>query len=274
MNLKDYTESLVKKYSIILKPDQNFMIDEKLIKKIVSCAKIKPDETILEIGAGLGFLTKEIARSGSVIAVELDSSLETILKKEIENSKMKIVTGNILDLINNLEFDKIVSNIPYSICESLLQKLTKIKFDLAVLTVPKSFAYRLIKENTKLYYFSRAFFSAKILFDVPKEAFYPKPNTSSTVIELKPKTKKEYRKEKIDYILRELFLQGEKKLKNSLREAIINLNKEILGKNLTKRKSKGLIEELKIADKILEKRPIELDFADMKYLKEKLEIIL
>ncbi|MBU0530675.1 MAG: methyltransferase, partial [Nanoarchaeota archaeon] len=143
MSLEKRMNDLIMKYKV--RPDalldQSFMIDERMIKRIVSKACIKPGETVLEIGAGIGFLSIELVRTGGkVTSVELDERLRPILKEELKGTGIKIVCGNALEYIKGKGFDKIVSNTPYSICEPLVQRLTKTKFKEAFLSVPKRFA--------------------------------------------------------------------------------------------------------------------------------------
>ena len=111
------------------------MIDFEIICRIVDAAKIKTNETILEIGAGKGYLTKALAKEAKkVIAVEIDSKL----KKYLKMKKVQVIIGNALENIHNLQFDKIVSNIPYSISEPLINKLIFENFKVAILTIPKA----------------------------------------------------------------------------------------------------------------------------------------
>ena len=176
------------------------MINKKLIDKIVNYLEIEKNETILEIGAGSGNLTKEL--KGNIIAVEVDKDLI----KELEKIKnIKIINKNILDCIGNIKFDKITGNLPYSICEPLLNKLIKLKFKLAIFTLPakfiRGFVIKLVLNE---------FFNFEILEEVSKEDFEPKPKVKSIVIKLIPKE---------HGIFGEIYLQQDKKLKNALREA-------------------------------------------------------
>src|SRR3989344_5038270 len=112
--------------------DQHFLTNEKTAKQIVSLLKIKPNESVLEIGPGKGVLSKYINKA---TLVELDKDLYEGLKKKFPNHK--IINKNILKL--RLNYDKIIGNLPYSICEPLINKLLKSRFKLAILTVPEKF---------------------------------------------------------------------------------------------------------------------------------------
>jgi len=234
--------------------DQHMMTDKKIIKKIVSFAGIKSCETVLEIGAGSGNLTRELAKkSNHVIAVEIDKKFESRLK-EIKNTK--VIIGNVLKEIKNLKFDKIVSNIPYAVCEPLFQKLPFCEFRLAVLTVPKKFAYRLLSKKTKLGLIMHEFFEIKILLDVPKTAFEPPPNTNSVVILLKFRRKKT--------LLSVVFSQPKSKIKNAIMRALF------FSRKMTKNQARKHLKTLELNNKLLEKKVIDTDLEDIKALKKAL----
>lgn len=165
------------------------MVNKEIVKKIVYIAKIAPDETIIEIGAGKGILTKELVKKAKkVIAIEIDKKLKPVLERNLRDYK------NVTILIKNalkadLSADKIIGNLPFAICESLIQKLPSFDFKRAVFTVSKSFAYRLLAKPgddnySKLSKFAQKNFEIKIEMDVPKESFEPRPKTNSVIISL------------------------------------------------------------------------------------------
>ncbi len=263
---------IIKKYSIQpnLYLDQHFMIDKEIIKKIIEFGQIKKTETVLEIGAGLGFLTKEIARHAKkIVAVEIDKELANVIKKETKKlDNIEIIQGNALDLIHKIKFDKIISNTPYLITEALIQKLIYCNFKTAVLTLPKHFFEILnAKEDNSQYsrlsIFFQCFFSIKYLLSIPKEAFYPESGSKDIVIEIKKLTESDYKKNPEKYIIKELFLQKTKKIKNSLMEAIINYNK-LSGKAVTKKQAKKIIKGLGLNNKLLEKQIKGIDLNGLK----------
>jgi len=170
-----------------MQKDQHFMRDAETIRKIVVLADIGSNEKVIEIGAGRGALTKELAKSARrVIAIELDSTLKPVLEKKLGS------IGNVSILIKNalkadLSADKIVGNIPYAICEPLLRKLPMYEFKKAVLTVSKSFAYRLLakpgeKNHSELSDFAQKKFKILIEMELEKGVFEPRPGTNSVVI--------------------------------------------------------------------------------------------
>ena len=240
------------------------MTDTETIKRIVLFADIKPGETILEIGAGTGFLTDELLKvSSKVIAIERDKNLAGILRKRLKDKQgLDVIEGNALKILDTLKFDKIVSNIPYSIAEALIMKLLEKEFERAVLTVPKSFAYKLIaklgdKNFSRLSLMAEEFFSIEILMDVPKNAFEPRPKTNSVVIVIEPKKNKS--------LLRSVIRRRKMKVKNALREGLC----ETFG--ITKREARKLINMLKINNVILEKRVLNLSTEELKSVAQKVK---
>src|SRR3989344_1866793 len=187
-----------------MKYDQHFMIDVEVAKNIVSFLDIKENEKVLEIGSGKGVLTQFL--KGNITIVEVDKKLCKRLKEKFPN--IKIINANILDYNGN--FDKIISNVPYSICEPLMNKLLKMDFKKAILTVPINF----MKKGV-LSLLMKHFFNIKNLLEVNKHAFYPVPKTDSKVIEISHKKLNE--KEKL---LNKIYLQSDKKLKNVLKKKL------------------------------------------------------
>ena len=238
--------------------DQHFMTDLRTLEKIVRAADISEGDRILEVGAGTGNLTRVLVNSGAkIIAVELDEELACALKEKFSGRKnVEVMEGNALKLIKKTKFDKIVSNIPYAICEPLLQELKKLKFEVAVLTVPAGFAKNMASES-RLGLETRIFFDVKKLFAVPSSAFAPEPDTESVVVSIKP-TKK--------FILRAVLLQPNKLVKNAIMEALILRNK------CTKNQAREAIKGMKISNSIAEKRVEGIDLNDLRQLVSKLKL--
>lgn len=221
--------------------DQHFVTDREVLLRVVKLAKIQKDETILEVGAGTGNLTKLLVeKAKKVYAVEKDKKLFLELKK-IKNKKLKPILANALEL-NLSKFDKIVANIPYSISEPLIQKLIYEDFKLAVLLLPEGFVKIISEKKTKFSLISKLFFKIELDREVFPESFYPKPKVLSRIILLRPKIPK-----KEELIFREFIKQKDKKAKNALREAVI---KSSSGKNITKRKARDFLKDFKINKKV------------------------
>lgn len=169
---------LLAKYKITPDPlkDQFFLVDEEVVRKIIKVADIKPNEKILEIGPGLGTITRELAKSAKKVwAIEIDPQFKPLLAVLPRN--VKIIYGNALDI--KIKFDKLVAGLPYSLCEPLMLKLINAHFRAVVLILPKKFAQNLLTHPI----FS-ALYKTKIISEVAKVAFYPRPKTSSVLVKI------------------------------------------------------------------------------------------
>src|SRR4030042_4572973 len=98
--------------------DQHFLIDEKVIDRIIRYAELDGKETVLEIGAGTGNLTKNLAKNAAnVIAIESDHRLVEVLD-DLSLTNVKVIHGDALQ-VEFPRFDKVVSNLPYSISSDI-----------------------------------------------------------------------------------------------------------------------------------------------------------
>jgi 16S rRNA (adenine1518-N6/adenine1519-N6)-dimethyltransferase len=208
--------------------DQHFMVDNRFLQKIINASELKNHDIVLEVGAGEGALTGLLCDNCKVIAVERDDSLCSYLR-ELDMHNAIIINANAMDVLQEFEFNKIVSNIPYSISEPLIRNLLKSKIDLAVLTVSEGFA-KLLNSMNRIGVMTRAFFKVEILGSVPNTAFSPIPDVKSAIIKLTPKEKPSGK----DLLLRELVYQEDKKIRNALIDYLWNKGK-------TKRKAKELV---------------------------------
>ncbi len=207
------------------------MINEELCERIVSHLKIKKDETVLEIGPGKGALTKYIIKkTDKLVVIELSYKLSSELISKFKN--VEVLNESITNF-KELDFDKIIGNLPYSVIESLVRPLIISKFNLAVFTVPNNF---MKKGMLKL--LLPMFFEIETLEEVNKDAFFPKPKIKSKVISIKHKEMNE--KEKV---IRKIYLQSDKKLENAVRESFCKILK------LTKKQSKEKVPKLSFLDK-------------------------
>ena len=211
---------------------QNFLTDHNILTKIVDGARINENTTVIEIGPGLGALTKELLkRSKKVIAFEVDSDLISYLKENTkEYTNLEIVNEDILKtdinkILNAGEDLVSVSNLPYYITSPIIDlflfKMTNVHK--AVFMVQKEVADRISASvNTKDYNsFSilvQYYAKVKKLFNVPRTAFNPAPNVDSAVIEIekfernfKPKDETLYK-----FVVESAFKERRKTLVNNL----------------------------------------------------------
>lgn len=203
---------------------QNFTIDESLLQSMINCADVEVNDTILEVGAGLGFLTRLLAPCvKKVLAVELDSSLTTVLQRQLLSFKnVQIVHADILtsDLMG---FDKVLSTPPYSISSPLLFWLLERKFTVAVLTFQEEFARRLTadvgsKDYSRLTVATYYRADVELLEHVSKDCFYPPPDVDSIIVRIRPKPApfKVNDEKAFNELIRTVFTQRNKKLRNAV----------------------------------------------------------
>ena len=245
------TKYIMDKYKIRANKSlgQNFLISKQVIDSIVGSSEITKEDLVIEIGPGLGTLTKELLeKAGKVICIELDKNMIKILKDRfsvynnfelIFNDVLKVDLNSIIKEEkekNNLKNAKIVANLPYYITTPIIMKLLEEKLDLESITVmiQKEVADRLIaipgEKNTgaityTVYYYS---VTEKIL-EVPKESFIPEPEVTSEVIKLKIRKNEIVNvkdKELMFKIIKNAFMQRRKTLLNALTNTKIFKAKE------------------------------------------------
>ena len=255
------TNSTIRKHNIKLTKSlgQNFLIDENIITKIVDQGDVTKEDLVIEIGPGIGNLTRELAkRAGFVVAVEIDKHLIDALNENLgEFDNVKIINEDILkvdidDLINstNLSSVKVVANLPYYITTPIIMKLLEkeTKINKMIFMIQKEVAKRIVsREGTKDYgalsiavqYYS----TPKIAFIVSPNCFIPKPEVDSAVIEL------DIDKEpKVCLKSKDVFRKTVKAAFSQRRKTLINALSSSMGFNLTKDEYKEMFKELEIGE--------------------------
>lgn len=195
MSLSGATKLLLRKHRIFPKKSlgQHFMVDHSIFQFLTNYGSLNSADVVLDIGAGLGFLTCFLAdKCKSVFAVESDARLVNVLREQIKDfSNVKVVHGDILE-VELPQFNKVISIPPYHISSSLLMWLFNKHFDCAVLILQKEFANRLSafvgsEDYSWLTVVTYYHAETEILDDVPKWMFYPQPEVDSVIVRLKPK---------------------------------------------------------------------------------------
>lgn len=172
---------------------QHWLKDPLVLAEIAELAALKPTDTVLEIGPGLGTLTSRLlARAGKVIAVEFDGELARKLPKQFPGKNLEVIEEDILsfDLDTLPENYKVVANIPYYITSKIVRKLLEAdnKPSLAVLLIQKEVAERLAAHAGDM---SILAVSAQVYAEVslgpivPAKLFMPPPQVDSQVVILK-----------------------------------------------------------------------------------------
>ena len=187
--------SLMRDYGIKPKKGlgQNFLIDETYLVKITEAAHVDKNTDVLEIGAGMGNLTRHLAAAARhVTAVELDRQLIPILKKVTRDfANVRIVQGDILELPVNDLMDApeyvVAANIPYYITSALIRYLLECtaKPRTIVLTIQREVAQCICADAGALSLLALSvlvYGSPKIAARIPSGAFYPVPKVDSAVL--------------------------------------------------------------------------------------------
>lgn len=194
MNIYDETKYIMQKYDVHPNKSlgQNFLFDENTLNKIVE--SVNKEDTILEIGPGLGTLTALLAnKAKKVIAVELDSKMCCILEDRFKLfNNVTIINEDILKLdINEIASNaKIVANLPYYITTPIITELLKSNIKDITVLIQKEVAERICaipgdKEAGAITYYVNYYADASKVIDVPKEFFIPSPKVESAIINLK-----------------------------------------------------------------------------------------
>ncbi|MGQ9626577.1 MAG: 16S rRNA (adenine(1518)-N(6)/adenine(1519)-N(6))-dimethyltransferase RsmA [Anaerolineae bacterium] len=175
---------------------QNFLLAEGILRKILAAAEVGPEDTVLEVGAGPGTLTRLLAeRAGRVVAIELDSGLAKVLAHTLRAyHNVEIVEGDILALeparlVAPAATYKVVANLPYYITSAALRHLleAEIRPRLMVVTVQYEVAQRLLARpgEMSLLAVSVQFYGRpKLVARVPAGAFYPRPEVDSAIVRI------------------------------------------------------------------------------------------
>jgi 16S rRNA (adenine1518-N6/adenine1519-N6)-dimethyltransferase len=192
------------------------MVDEDILEDLVCFAELQDADRVLEVGAGTGNLTEKIAQHSRVTAIEKDALLWPALSKRFQgNERVQLIKGDALK-VEYPGYNKIVSNIPYSISRQLMERFVVEGFELAVLVVQKEFAMKLnakpMSDNYRmLSVLTQTTCELLHEFEIPPTAFSPQPRVSSTAIVLKQTWKPTG-----EYItfLNTLFSRKNKKIRN------------------------------------------------------------
>jgi len=237
----DEIRALLKKYKVkpTKKHGQSFLKNQSVARSIVSAAEISNNDTVLEIGGGLGILTKQLVQEAKhVHVVELDPGLVKALRDIFSDyDNVSIIEGDALK-ISLPNVTKIVSNLPYSISSEITFRiLHEIEFERAVLMYQKEFAERLSALPGTSNYSRLSVnigYQAEVehLLDVPANMFYPIPAVDSVVVRLRHITKGPRAKDDdvFFWMVNGIFPYPNKHLRKALRIWFRNMK---VDKNLT-----------------------------------------
>lgn len=226
---------------------QNFLVDENIINKIINTAGIGQEDTVLEIGPGIGTLTAILARKAKrVLAVEIDGRLIAVLKETLaECDNVEVIYADALDL-NYRELlvgrgpVRLVANLPYNAATPLLYRWLKDSeppFRGLVCMMQKEVAERItaapgVRDYGSLSVVCQYAAKVRLAFTVPSTVFFPRPEVISAVVTMQP-----YPRRALDpatealffQVVEAAFAQRRKTLKNTLEKAFPLLKGELSG---------------------------------------------
>lgn len=242
MNLTE-TKYLLKKYNLQPRREggQNFLVNDKIVQKIVRAADLRADDVILEIGPGLGALTGQLCQKAKkVISVEQDRDLMKLLNNlQAVNKNLKIINNDIFkvdlnDYVEDKEY-KLVANLPFNISSLVLRNFLQFKPrpKEIVLLLQKEVAERAAAGPGEMSLLSVAvqFFGQVELLDIVEpEDFWPAPEIKGRIIKIILKNKKGIAEEDFFKFVRAGFSARRKRLVNNLAQGLKLDKKEVENK--------------------------------------------
>lgn len=196
------TKQIINKYEFSFKKNfgQNFLVDERVLDKIVASANITPEDIVLEVGPGIGTLTQALAKKAKkVIAVEIDKTLIPILQELLSDyDNIQLVNEDILKVDisqfvkeNGGKPIKVVANLPYYITTPIIMNILEKGLPVESITVmiQKEVAMRMqakpgSKDYGALSLVVQYYCEPYLVANVPQNCFMPRPNVDSAVIRL------------------------------------------------------------------------------------------
>lgn len=203
---------------------QHFLVDRRVAARQIAHADLHPSDVVLEIGPGLGVLTRPLVeRAKKVVAIESDRRFASYLRHALPDAE--VVHGDALK-VDWPDFDVMVSNLPYQISSPLTFRLLDTPFDRAVLMYQWEFARRMVAKPATPDYsrlsvgvYVRS--ACELLERVPRNAFHPQPRVDSALVRLEPRPSPFpiSDPETYDAVVNALFEHRRKTVENGLRLA-------------------------------------------------------
>ena len=278
-NILEDTQFIMKKYKIKANKSlgQNFLINQNVVDRIVESSNISKEDLVIEIGPGLGTLTKELLeKAGKVISIELDKKMIKILQDRfslydnfeiIHEDVLKVRLNKIIKEEkekNGFKTAKIVANLPYYITTPIIMKLLEDRLDLESITVmvQKEVADRLIaipgeKETGAITYSVYYYATSEGILEVPNDSFIPEPEVNSKVIKLtiRKEPPVEVKSRGVMFkIIKSAFMQRRKTLLNALTNTKVFMSKE---------EGVGILKDLNLDENVRAENLSLEDFAEI-----------
>jgi 16S rRNA (adenine1518-N6/adenine1519-N6)-dimethyltransferase len=223
---------------------QNFLKDNSIIHAIIQSINPLPDDLIIEIGPGLGALTKLLLeKSNHLLAIELDRDIVSWMENKYPKKNITIFNEDILNF-NFDQFDqkiRIVGNLPYNIstpilfkCIDNIRNIKDLHFMLQKEVVDRMIATPSSCEYGRLSVMLQYYFAMEHLLHVPKESFDPEPKVESSFVRLIPYEHYPFvanNIERFGMIVKEAFSQRRKTIRNTLKSFVSENNFQKIGIN-------------------------------------------
>jgi len=246
---------------------QNFLIDLNLLNILIEGAELSDRDVVLEVGTGLGSLTKTMAtKAGRIITVEVDRDLQALANKELSSFPNVQLLGldalrnknhlrtEVIDAVRNAMMSlgnakfKLVANLPYNVATPIISNLLNEEplVERMVVTIQKELAERIVaqpscKDYSALSIWMQSQCDCEILRVLPPTVFWPRPNVDSAILRIRPNATKRARIMDLDFFhgkLRALFFHRRKFLRSQLATAFQD--------ELTKPQVDQVLEELNL----------------------------
>ncbi len=232
---------------------QNFLKDSSIIHAIIQSIQPLQDDLLVEIGPGLGALTKPLLeKTKHLFAIELDRDIVNWMQNQYSKNNITIFNEDVLNF-NFHQFDKkirIVGNLPYNISTPILFKciediktIADLHFMLQKEVVDRMIAAPSSSEYGRLSVMLQYYFAMEHLVHVPKESFDPEPKVESSFVRLIPYDNYPFVANNIDQfgkIVKEAFSQRRKTIRNTLKNFMnandfenIDINPQLRAENLS-----------------------------------------
>ncbi|HEX6288531.1 MAG TPA: 16S rRNA (adenine(1518)-N(6)/adenine(1519)-N(6))-dimethyltransferase RsmA [Herpetosiphonaceae bacterium] len=225
---------------------QNFLVDPHVLQQIVDAAELSRDDTVIEVGPGLGVLTYELVqRAGRVMAIELDKRLAARLRGEfvgtpnltvIQADVMKVDPAAVLGGARaNPPVYKVVANLPYQITSAIIRHFLEVTPapETLVIMVQWEVAQRIVARPPNMSVLAHSvqiYADAEIVTRVPAASFVPAPKVDSAVLRLRRRPQPLVVVDNVDALFRTIkagFLQARKKLSNALPSGLASMGIKI-----------------------------------------------
>ena len=229
-----------------VKFDQHLLNSKNTLLLESTLANIKKTDIVFEIGPADGRLSRFLLQKSpkKLISVEMDENFTEKLeelKKEYENFEY-IIGDGLLELKKH-DFNKLVSNIPYSITEPLYTKILEMKIPFVILLHGISFYEQILNKESKWHYFVNSSYDVELVNHIAGNAFTPKAKTMSVLLLLQLKKKIT----KKDEFYQNLFSKSKRNTKNALQFTLVDTYA------MTKKEAKEIIEKLELSNRCSEK---------------------